>query len=183
MQHRPSLALVALAALLAPSAALAAVSPLSDDVLQKVLTNALTSTLSWENGTLARALTDFYYPAVSIYTPGFTTALANRSNALAEDTWVGALAKATLESKVASFGRQSLNGTNAVNGSRDYLSLLDDGAAGDPASLGAYTLLLFGREAVEGRAGRGGWELIVPRGPSACSVWVQRTAGLWDTGY
>jgi hypothetical protein len=123
-------------ALALPSLA-AALTPLSDDILGRVIETASTSTLSWENGTLARALTDFNHPALSPFRSGFVGALA--SNDLEEDSTLGGLARATLVSKIEAFGPSSLNASSAgaLNGSYDHLSLLDDGAAGDPASLGA----------------------------------------------
>lgn len=123
-----------LLALALPSFA-AALTPLSDDILARIVETASTSSLSWENGTLARALTDFNYPELSPFRSGFVGALS--SNLLEEDSTLGGLARATLVSKVEAFGNSSFNSTTARQGNYHYLSLLDDGAAGDPASLGA----------------------------------------------
>lgn len=90
--------------------------------------------VSWENGSLSRALTEYYLPAQSPFSPDFLPILTNlptnQSISRLDD-----LAQATLANKIASYGEGSTSKNwNLTWG--NALSMLDDQAAGDPASLG-----------------------------------------------
>ncbi|CED83332.1 Six-hairpin glycosidase-like [Phaffia rhodozyma] len=112
-----------------------AIDPLSDTVLDRVISLAISSSIySWENGTLARALTEYYVPSISPFTENFLTNDPNPSNSTITSQLI-LIAQSTLAHKQASFGQSSTSGNWTLSAGKS-LSLLDDDSAADPASLG-----------------------------------------------
>lgn len=93
--------------------------------------SALTDIYSWENGTKAEAILEYTYPSLSVFSPTDPLPL---SSSLSPSSFqsVYDIATTTLNN------RPSTNTSAAAMGGS---SLLADGAAGDPASLGVAVLL------------------------------------------
>ncbi|WVQ94887.1 hypothetical protein IAU59_001972 [Kwoniella sp. CBS 9459] len=122
-----------LVALLALSASpLVSATHLTDSLLNKVynVMNEI-STASWENGTRSQAILESKYPDLSVFAQKAPFPLASdmTSGSIPE---IIDIAQVTMENRPA-----SSNAITSLNGS----TLLEDGAAGDPASLGIAVLL------------------------------------------
>jgi hypothetical protein len=93
---------------------------------------------SWENGTLARALTDLYWAeSLSVFSPNSIPPPISNSTINSIPPLL-TLAQAVIDNKVDAFGADvfSNRGSLANGKSENSLSLLDDGSSADPASLG-----------------------------------------------
>ncbi|KAL7409344.1 hypothetical protein BDY24DRAFT_403506 [Mrakia frigida] len=115
------------------SSSVQAIDTIPTDVMDRVRANAIaSSSKSWENGTLARAITELDHLSISPFEPDFLPPWSNNESSAALST----LAFDALASKVEEFGFLSLDGSwrTTVNGTN--LQLVPDGSAGDPASLG-----------------------------------------------
>ncbi|OCF43696.1 hypothetical protein I317_02448 [Kwoniella heveanensis CBS 569] len=119
-----------LAALSAPT--LVTATHLTDSLLNKVynVMNEISSA-SWENGTRAQAILESKYPDLSVFAQKAPLPLSSdmSSGSIPE---IIDIAQTTMENRPA-----SSNNTASFNGS----TLLEDGAAGDPASLGITVLI------------------------------------------
>ncbi|WVF67288.1 hypothetical protein IAT40_002038 [Kwoniella sp. CBS 6097] len=122
--------LVALLALSASS--LVSATHLTDSLLNKVynVMNQI-STASWENGTRAEAILESKYPDLSVFAEKapFPVSSDMSSGSIPE---LIDIAQITMQNRPA-----SSNNASSLNGS----TLLEDGAAGDPASLGVTILI------------------------------------------
>lgn len=115
-------ALVSIAATLSPTS-IPLTNGLSTSTLSLVKNNAWTNSLkSWEIGTLAEALTEFSWPALSVYAP--VTAPIYPLNSTYNASDVMSIAQRTVATKPA-----------------DITALMLDGASGDPASIGVAVIL------------------------------------------
>ncbi|WVQ75720.1 hypothetical protein IAR50_005350 [Cryptococcus sp. DSM 104548] len=123
-----------LAALLVLAFSLGLVSAehLSDALQSKVydVMNQI-STHSWENGTKAQAILESTYPSLSIFSPLSPLPLPS-SLASSDVSEILSIAQVTLQQRPA---------TNTSVEARGGSTLLQDDAAGDPASLGVAVLL------------------------------------------
>lgn len=97
-----------------------------DDILHR----ADLSVCSWENGTKAEAILELYYPSYSAYSPTTAFPLPDplQSQSISD---IISIAEITLQNRPPT-------NTSAKGGGSP---LLNDGAAGDPASLGVSVLL------------------------------------------
>lgn len=94
------------------------------------LITATADVVSWENGTKAEAMTEYTYPSHSVFSP--TQPINPIPNGNIDDIIL--IAQTTLQNRPALGTASSVQ--NHTSG-----SLLDDGAAGDPASLGVAVLM------------------------------------------
>ncbi|GFZ50987.1 hypothetical protein JCM24511_08745 [Saitozyma sp. JCM 24511] len=123
----------AVCAILSLSGVMVGATHLSDSRLSKVydVMNAI-STHSWENGTKSEAILEWTYPTLSVFTstgnpfPGAGSITSGQISQIID------IAQTTLQNRPAS---------NTSAAARGGSSLLQDDAAGDPASLGIAVLL------------------------------------------
>ena len=90
-----------------------------------------TDVLRWENGTKAEAILEHDYPSFSVYSPTPALPLPNPLQSSAIQSIIS-IAQTTLQNRPA---------TNTSAKASAGISLLTDGSAGDPASLGFAVLL------------------------------------------
>ncbi|WWC91904.1 uncharacterized protein L201_006853 [Kwoniella dendrophila CBS 6074] len=127
-----------LIALLA-STSLVSATHLTDSLLNKVynVMNEI-NTASWENGTKSIAILESKYPDLTVFTTK-TDSPFDKLNGLQSGSIqeIIDIAQTTLNNRPAT----KTNTTNTNSTSHGGASLLEDGAAGDPASLGIAVLL------------------------------------------
>ena len=104
---------------------------LTDDRLEKVYTVLQDiSRYSWENGTKAEAILEYYHPSLSVFSSTSPLPLPNPLPS-GDISRIIDIAQTTLNN------RESVDQTSAQGG----LGLVPDAAAADPASLGVAVLL------------------------------------------